>query len=212
MSFAVGEGGVYAIGTTFLNVILKYDGNDVIEDFVASENVILSDVGFSGPYGFAGGANGTEGYLIFFDGTKWEEKTLNRKDVIWITGILSVDNDTCWLKVDLGDNSGGRVGYWDGDSLLVFKASGPVEGAAYSRETGALYGWNQAGKELIISSDGGVTWVGEKVEITGEADKVVARLTWGAAVGGDLYIVCALKVNGGDFKGVIKRTGDPGGG
>jgi hypothetical protein len=189
---------------TYLGKILKFDGDAFTEDYAGRESVQFYDIAFFGNDAWAvGGDNKAEKpFIVRNAGGRWEELVTGESEVRCFTQVVPVGGGRCWLVA-----APACLLFWDGTCLKRVAGGSSVNGACYDRSAGILYVYRpipQGEWELLITADGGKSWLAEKIPPYVNGLRVQAY-SW-AAAGGALYFA------GPGTSPIIKRTGGGGAG
>jgi hypothetical protein len=188
--------------------IVKFDGNAFTEEYAAPEGVQFYDVGFAGNDGWAVGydAGAEKPFIVRNTGAGWREFVINAPNLTCFTQVIPLGAGRCWLVGALPDS----LFFWDGARLRLMAGGAPVTGGCYDRSTDVLYVYRTKAQdewELLITADGGKSWVSE--EVPGALHAFPLRNIWSlAAAGGALYFAASPSGPGsGSYYLIAKRTG-----
>jgi len=185
------------------NKIVKFDGNTFTEDYLAREAVQFYDVGFSGNDGWAVGADiaGKKAFIVHNGGGRWRELVINEGNLSHFLQVTPVGAGRCWLVAFPSS-----LFFWDGARLRLMAGGAPVNGGCYDESNGVLYTYRAKGPnnwELLITGDGGKSWVSEKIPTSLHGFPLSTIFSWAAGAG-------ALYFAGLGTSPIVKRTGGAG--
>jgi hypothetical protein len=226
------NGSVYLVGRDLSsenrNVIYKYDGSSLTEDFVSPyEDSSFYAIDFLGECGWSVGSKKvnsvSEPFLVYYDGDNWDEVIIRNDEVGTLKSVSCIDEKGCWLlsqneewpyKLTLIRYINGGLEVYGCLNDIVAAVYNPVDGMIYvlrdlNSTLGGSHDWRFA-----ISADGGKTWALEEVAFDGEHFEFSGFYGYEkslSAVPGALYINATVDSNGVRYDGgVVKRTGPPG--
>jgi len=228
-AIAVGDSGrtLYAAGTAAGDaVIYKYEDAAFEVEYVAPDDVYLTDVASRAEYRWAGGGRYDANYWSYPflaryepSANEWREVAAPATPAGYVAAVLPVGSDDAWLLVQRlrftnGAPRRGVLVRKRAGEFTAFDDFGDVYLAGAARDYGsdvtiyAVSAREEGPPEVFISADGGASWFCERAAPALPGNFAIRGAQAVCAAGDDLYLIVEFNHRG--YMGVVKRTGTPG--